>query len=102
MCFVKSGRTASGVTSRPVTPVPPVTIAKSTRGSLAHPRTIRRMAACSSLHILRSATVCPAAVSRSQISAPDLSESKSRVSLTARTATRTGTNSSCVAPCACG
>ena len=55
-----SGRTASGVTSRPVRPVPPVVTTASIIGSAIHLRITARMAFTSSGTMALSASSCPA------------------------------------------
>jgi hypothetical protein len=55
--FSNRGSMASGVTSRPVNPVPPVVMIASTPGSAIHARTIVRIASTSSVTISRFASV---------------------------------------------
>ena len=50
MRFSNSGSTASGVTSRPVKPVPPVVMTASMAGSAIHLRTTPRILRTSSVH----------------------------------------------------
>ena len=52
MRFSNSGSIASGVTSRPVKPVPPVVMTTSTPGSAIHVSTMSRIASTSSVHDL--------------------------------------------------
>src|SRR3954467_9177122 len=92
MRFSNSGSTASGVTSRPVKPGPPVVTTTSIAGDAIHSRTRARMVSTSSGTMLRSATTCPAAFMRSESIAPDLSSAISRVSDTVSTANFSGTN----------
>ena len=58
--FSNSGRTASGVTSRPVNPVPPVVMTTSMLVSAIHARTWARIASTSSLTMARAASSWPA------------------------------------------
>src|SRR5690606_9182541 len=88
-----STATASGVPSRPVTPVPPVVITTSTPGSAIHADTTARIAYTSSLTMRFSASRWPLAVTRSTRSAPDLSVASVRVSETVSTAIDSGRNS---------
>jgi hypothetical protein len=90
--FSNSGSTASGVTSRPVKPVPPVVTITSTAGVSIHSFTRARMASTSSRTMVRSNTMWPAALMRSDSVAPDLSSAISRVSETVSTANLSGTN----------
>ena len=60
--FSNSGSIASGVTSRPVKPVPPVVMMASTPASAIHRLTMTRIASTSSMMISRAASVWPAAV----------------------------------------
>ena len=90
MRFSNSGSTASGVTSRPVKPVPPVVMITSIPGSAIQARTRAWMLSLSSGTISRPATRCPAAVTRSERVIPDLSSAGVRVSETVSTATRIG------------
>ena len=53
--FSNSGSIASGVTSRPVKPVPPVVMIASTPGSAIHRLTTARIASTSSVTISRAA-----------------------------------------------
>ena len=80
MRFSNSGSTASGVTSRPVKPVPPVVMITSIGSRLDPGLTRARIASTSSGTMSRSATVWPAAAMRSASVAPDLSSARSRVS----------------------
>src|ERR1700738_400599 len=90
--FSNSGSIASGVTSRPVKPVPPVVMMASTPGSAIHRLMMMRMASTSSTMISRAASAWPAAVSRSASVVPDLSSSSERVSEIVSTAMLRGTN----------
>ena len=83
---------ASGVTSRPVRPVPPVVTMASTDPEVVQAFTRARMASTSSGSIARSASTWPAPVTRSASRWPEVSLSSSRVSEMVRTATRTGLN----------
>ena len=58
--FSNSGFTASGVTSRPVKPVPPVVMTTSTAGSAIQPCTLALISGTSSLTIARAASSVPA------------------------------------------
>src|SRR5262245_23730120 len=91
--LVTSGASASGVTSRGVTPVPPVAIPTSTPGSAIHCASCARITISESLTIARAAMRCPTSRRRSAISWPDLSSASVRVSEMVRTATLTGMNS---------
>src|SRR5487761_1792141 len=82
---------ASGVMSRPVTPVPPVEITTSTSGSAIQVRSVATNALCSSLTMRLAAMRWPALVARSTSVRPDLSDASSRVSETVRIAMLTGT-----------
>src|SRR5437762_4552857 len=90
--FSNMGSIASGVTSRPVKPVPPVVMIASTPGSAIHLLTMMRIASTSSTMISRAARLCPAAVSRSASVVPDLSSASERVSEIVNTAMLSGTN----------
>src|SRR5262245_26436459 len=90
--FSNSGFTASGVTSRPVKPVPPVEMTTSMSGSPIHGRICARIASMSSLTMARATSSWPAARIISASVAPDLSSAISRVSETVSTAMRTGMN----------
>src|SRR2546429_263189 len=57
--FSNSGFTASGVTSRPVKPVPPVVMTTSTAGSSIQPCTLALISGTSSLTRARAAHPCP-------------------------------------------
>src|SRR5690242_2203425 len=92
MRFSNKGSSASGVTSRPVKPVPPVVMTTSTTGSSIHAFTRARIAFTSSGTIARSASACPAASIRPTRVAPDLSSPSARVSDTVSTAIFNGTN----------
>src|SRR5712691_5029593 len=92
MRFSNSGSTASGVTSRPVNPVPPVVMTTSIAGSAIQRCTCSRIACVSSRTMPRSANVWPADRMRSVRVAPDLSSASSRVSETVSTANFSGTN----------
>src|SRR5471030_2587448 len=81
---------ASGVTSRPVTPVPPVEITTSTVGSAIHSRSLVTIARTSSLTIARPASRWPSRWISSASALPDLSSASVRVSETVRTAIWTG------------
>src|SRR5262245_1163676 len=88
--FSNRGRIASTVTSRPVSPVPPVEMMTSTSSRPSHWRTCARIERMSSLTIRRSPKLCPASAMRPASTLPDLSVSRLRVSDTVSTATRTG------------
>src|SRR3984893_8525086 len=90
MRFSNKGSTASGVTSRPVKPVPPVVITTSIFLSLIHAFTWARMVLMSSFANARAAHWWPAPSMRCCRSAPDLSEAGSRVSETVSTAIESG------------
>ena len=90
MRFSNSGSSASGVTSRPVKPVPPVEITTSIAASAIHALTCARIFSTSSVTIARAATAWPAFAMRSASVAPDLSSSSERVSETVRTAIFSG------------
>src|SRR6266481_546501 len=90
--FSNSGSTASGVTSRPVKPVPPVVRMTSTPGSAIHRLTALRIASTSSVTISRAASLWPAAVRRSDSVVPDLSSTSARVSEIVNTAMLRDTN----------
>src|SRR5262249_6007616 len=92
MRFSKSGSIASGVTSRPVKPVPPVLMTTSTAGSAIHCRTRARIFSTSSVTMARSATAGPAFSMRSTNLAPGWSPARARVSATVNTAIFSGTN----------
>src|SRR5215813_3359752 len=92
MRFSNSGSIASGVTSRPVKPVPPVVMTTSTPSSAIHVLITARIASTSSVTISRAASLCPAAVSRSASVAPDLSSASERVSEIVSTAMSSGMN----------
>src|SRR4051794_38812848 len=81
---------ASGVTSRPVIPVPPVVITTSISGSAIQRRSRASIAAVSSFSIARAAILCPALTMRSARVSPDVSLAAVRVSDTVRTAMLTG------------
>src|SRR6202521_1671321 len=89
--FSNSGSIASGVTSRPVKPVPPVVITTSTAGSAIQPFTRARMCSTSSVTMAGSAPTWPAAAIRAASVWPDLSSASSRVSDTVSTAIRSAT-----------
>src|SRR3984957_4609126 len=76
----KSSRSASGVTSRPVSPVPPVLMITSTPGSSIHCRACRWMPATSSRTSALARSSCPAARMRSASKSPDVSLLASRES----------------------
>lgn len=88
--FSNSGFTASGVTSRPVKPVPPVVITTSMPGSLIQRLTCFRIAFGSSSTMACSATSWPASWIMLTRSGPDLSVLWVRLSETVSTAMRTG------------
>ena len=92
MRFSNSGSTASGVTSRPVKPVPPVVMTTSIDGSAIQAFTRARIFSTSSVTMARSATAWPAFSMRSASVAPDLSSASARVSDTVSTAIFSGTN----------
>src|SRR3954447_6200972 len=83
---------ASGVTSRPVTPVPPVEITTSMAGSSIQVMSWAVIDGMSSLTMARAAKRWPSAVSRSTSVLPDLSSASIRVSETVRTAILTARN----------
>ena len=60
MRFSNSGSSASGVTSRPVKPVPPVVMTTSIAGSAIQALACARIFSTSSVTIARAATACPA------------------------------------------
>ena len=86
MRFSNSGSRASGVTSRPVKPVPPVVIITSTPVLEIHSRTLPAIAETSSVTMARSARTCPALVRRSTSVSPERSSASLRVSDTVSTA----------------
>src|SRR6201986_1441337 len=90
MRFSNNGSTASGVTSRPVKPVPPVVMTASTPSSAIHFRITARIASTSSGTTSRAASWWPAAVSRSASVVPDLSSASERVSEIVSTAMLSG------------
>src|ERR1700736_1099663 len=90
--FSNSGSIASGVTSRPVKPVPPVVITTSTPGSAIHLLIMPRIASTSSTMISRAASLWPAATIRSDSVVPDLSSASERVSEIVNTAMLSGMN----------
>src|SRR6202167_4603012 len=90
--FSNNGSIASGVTSRPVKPVPPVVMMASTPSSAIHRLTMTRIASTSCTMISRAARLCPAATIRSASVAPDLSSASERVSEIVSTAMLSGTN----------
>src|SRR4051812_16753934 len=92
MRFSNRGSTASGVTSRPVKPVPPVVMMASTPASAIQRRITARIASTSSVTISRAASLWPADVSRSASVAPDLSSASARVSDIVSTAMLSGMN----------
>src|SRR6185295_5808110 len=92
MRFSNSGSSASGVTSRPVKPVPPVVMMTSIAGSPIQALTCARIFSTSSVTIARCATVWPAFSMRSASVAPDLSSASARVSETVSTAIFSGMN----------
>ena len=73
MRFSKSPSIASGATSRPVTPVPPVLITTSMPGSSIHFFTWARILSMSSVTMARSANTWPSRAMRSTRVSPDLS-----------------------------
>src|SRR6185437_7685486 len=83
---------ASGVTSRPVTPVPPVEITTSISGSAIQALSWATIAAWSSRTIFLAATLWPSRTIMSARLRPDLSSASVRVSETVRTAMFTGRN----------
>src|SRR5687767_5980108 len=93
MRLVISGSSASGVTSRGVTPVPPVTTTTSTAGSSIQARSWLRIASRLSLTSARATTSWPASRKRSIAVCPERSSSSVRVSDTVRTASLTAMNS---------
>src|SRR3984957_16349508 len=92
MRFSSTRSNASGVTSRPVTPVPPLVITTSICGSAIQVRSCRSIAPASSFSIARAASRCPALVIRSTSASPDVSFAGVRVSETVSTAMLTGMN----------
>src|SRR5579871_966741 len=90
MRFSNNGSSASGVTSRPVKPVPPVVMTTSMPVSAIHFRTTPRIASTSSVTISREASLWPAAVRRSTSVPPDLSSAAERVSEIVSTAMLSG------------
>src|SRR6516165_4180075 len=90
MRFSNKGSTASGVTTRPVKPVPPGVMTTSTLASAIHFLTTARIASMSSVTISRTASLWPAAVRRSASVAPDLSSARMRVSEIVNTAMLSG------------
>src|SRR6185312_16093015 len=85
-----SGVTASGVTSRPVMPVPPVVTITSTSPDSTRVRIHSRIASTLSATMSRPADTNPASSTRETSSGPVVSVSSSRVSEITSTATRTG------------
>ena len=65
MRFSKIGSSASGVTSRPVKPVPPVVMITSIAASFDHDSTRSRILSVSSVTMSRAASLWPAASMRS-------------------------------------
>src|ERR1043165_1809175 len=92
MRFSNKGSSASGVTSRPVKPVPPVVMTTSIAGSAIQAFTWARIFSTSSVTIVRAATAWPARSMRSTSVAPDLSSASARVSDTVSTAIFKGMN----------
>src|SRR3989344_9208825 len=90
MSLPSSMCSASGVTSRPVTPVPPVVITTSTAGSSIQLCRRETISDFSSLMIARSARMWPAPPSRTTSVSPDRSSAALRLSEMVRTAMRTG------------
>ncbi len=90
--LVRDRARASGVTSRPVTPVPPVVITTSTAGSAIHWRSWAAIASRSSRTMARAASSWPAAAMRSASVSPERSSAAVRVSETVSTAIRKGWN----------
>ena len=76
MRFSNSGSTASGVTSRPVKPVPPVEMMTSIALSAIQVRICSRIFSTSSVTMARPATAWPAFSIRSASVAPDLSSAE--------------------------
>jgi hypothetical protein len=91
MRFSNRGSIASGVTSRPVKPVPPVVMTTSIPGAAIQAPTAPRIASTSSGTILRSPSRWPALVRRSTRVSPERSSAGVRVSETVRTAMLRGT-----------
>src|ERR1041385_1033016 len=92
MRFSNSASAASGVTSRPVKPVPPVEMITSIAGSAIQLRIWARIFSTSSVTMARPATACPAFSIRSARVEPDLSSSSFRVSEIVSPAIFNGTN----------
>src|SRR6185503_3149190 len=90
MRFSNSGFTASGVTSRPVKPVPPVVMTTSTPASAIQLSTLARICVRSSVTISRFTSAWPASRIISSSTSPDLSVALSRVSETVSVAMRSG------------
>jgi hypothetical protein len=82
---------ASGVTSRPVKPVPPVVMITSIAMSAIQPFTRALIASISSGTMARSPSRWPAFVSRSTSVSPERSSASERVSDTVSTAIESGT-----------
>src|SRR3954470_11149621 len=83
---------ASGVTSRPVTPVPPVEITTSISGSAIQVLSWATIAGCSSLTMVRALSACPSRAMRSTSAWPEVSFAAVRESETVITAIWTGLN----------
>src|SRR5579859_281582 len=92
MVFSNTASKASGVTSRPVTPVPPVETTTSIAGSAIQRRSWASIAVRSSRRISRAATWWPSRRISSASVSPDLSLEAVLVSETVRTAILTGRN----------
>src|SRR3546814_468313 len=88
--FSITRRNASGVTSRPVTPVPPVVMMQSTSGSAISPFRAATMLSPSSVTMARLATLWPSRVIISTRRSPERSSARVRVSEMVRTAMLTG------------
>src|SRR3569623_1195063 len=92
MALAWTRSSASGVTSRPVTPVPPVEITQSTSGSSIQACSAATIVSASSRRILRSARIWPALAKRATSVSPERSSASVRVAEPRRTAMRTGRN----------
>jgi hypothetical protein len=88
--FSSTRAKASGVTSRPVMPVPPVVMTQSTDGSAIQRRSTASIRSASSFSISRVTQRCPAASILCCSVSPERSEARSRVSETVSTAMFTG------------
>ncbi len=84
--FSATRSSASGVTSRPVTPVPPVLITTSTAGSSIQAWSFAAIRSASSVTSARAASWWPAPVRRSTSRSPERSSAGVRLSETVSTA----------------